>query len=436
MTIMALHVHFQRAVAALVLGAAFASGIARAQQAPAGSFLVTNVRLFDGERTLPNTHVAATSGIIRAVGGDPAAWRDLPTIDGTGLTLVPGIIDAHVHLSGTEDLRQALRFGVTTVFDMASIAVFPREMAAIRARASASTDMSDVRSAGFPATSPSGHGTEYGMPIPRFSPSMDAREFVSKRRAEGSDYLKIMLNGVRSARRGVSNLDESQVRNLVDAAHAEGMLAVAHVETLQDVEIALAAGIDGLAHTWRQGGASRDVARRLAEQKVFVIPTLAVPDGFLPESRASLLADPRFQGVLTNPIKQHLGRDFVNDAPPRSGQRASVDAHLARVRSLHEAGVKLLIGSDAGSRQPTAHGIGVHREIELLAMAGLKPSEILAAATANAADAFRLADRGRIAPGLRADMILIRGDPTADVLTIRDIVRVWKSGVEVDRAAR
>jgi imidazolonepropionase-like amidohydrolase len=169
---------------------------------------------------------------------------------------------------------------------------------------------------------------------------------------------------------------------------------------------------------------------------VFVIPTLAVPDGFLPESRASLLADPRFQGVLTNPIKQHLGRDFVNDAPPRSGQRASVDAHLARVRSLHEAGVKLLIGSDAGSRQPTAHGIGVHREIELLAMAGLKPSEILAAATANAADAFRLADRGRIAPGLRADMILIRGDPTADVLTIRDIVRVWKSGVEVDRAAR
>jgi imidazolonepropionase-like amidohydrolase len=63
----------------------------------------------------------------------------------------------------------------------------------------------------------------------------------------------------------------------------------------------------------------------------------------------------------------------------------------------------------------------------------LSSSEILAAATASTADAFRLGDRGRILPGRRADLLLIRGDPTSDVLAIRDIVRVWKSGVEVDR---
>ena len=75
----------------------------------------------------------------------------------------------------------------------------------------------------------------------------------------------------------------------------------------------------------------------------------------------------------------------------------------------------------------------MHRELELLGKAGLRSAEILAAATAHAAEAFRLADRGRILPGLRADMLMVRGDPTADILAVRDIVRVWKTGVEVVR---
>ena len=92
------------------------------------------------------------------------------------------------------------------------------------------------------------------------------------------------------------------------------------------------------------------------------------------------------------------------------------------------------MGSDDASSSNTAgHGIGVHHEIKLFRTAGLGPSEILAAATASTADAFRLSDRWRILSGRRADLLLVRGDPTGDVLAIRDIVRVWKAGVEVDR---
>lgn len=263
-----------------------------------------------------------------------------------------------------------------------------------------------------------------------------ASEFVAMRRTEGSDYLKIMLNGVRAAAEThVTNLDEAQVRALVEAAHAAGMLAVAHVESLDDVNIALAAGIDGLMHVWRRGGANPDVARRLAERKVFVVPTLLLPEAFLPESRASLLADPRFQSVLPTPIKEYLSRSYALPGGSPEGLRAIVDAQVAAVRGLHQAGVTLLVGSDPSPRLPTSHGISMHRELELLGKAGLRPSEILAAATADAAEAFRLVDRGRILPGLRADMLLIRGDPTADILAVRDIVRVWKTGVEVDRTA-
>jgi imidazolonepropionase-like amidohydrolase len=416
----------------LIRALALAALLAAAPRAGA-DFLIANVAVFDGERVRPATQVAVTEGVIRYVGRDAAAWQHLPRIDGAGHTLLPGLIDAHVHVQDPEDLRQALRFGVTTTLDMASIGFSPAAMGALRTRANAADDLADLRAAGYPATSPSGHGTEYGVAIPHVTATTDLAAFVAERKAEGSDYLKIMRNGVRSFRGGASNLDAGQVGGLVAAAHAQGMLAVAHVETLRDVEVALEAGIDGLAHSWRQGAPSADLARRLAGRNVFVIATLAVPDGFLRESREALLADPRFQDSITDAIRQHLRRDFRSPVPPSIGQRASMDAHLARVRVLHEAGVRLLAGSDAGRGQPTAHGIGLHRELELLVQAGLAPQEALAAATANVAGAFGLADRGRIAPGLRADLVLVRGDPTVDLLAVRDIARVWKRGVEVER---
>jgi imidazolonepropionase-like amidohydrolase len=397
-------------------------------------FLVTNVRVFDGNATMPNTHVAVTGGIIRAIGGDLAAWRSLPTIDGTDSTLVPGLIDAHVHVRQAAELQQALRFGVTTVLDMGTVGITPNEMFAIRAEANVATDRADIRSAGYPATAPGGHFTEYGVFMPVVSTVNGAKETVSMRREQGSDYLKIVLNGVRSPNPGVRNLDEPRVRALVEAAHEAGMLTVAHIESLDDVNIALETGVDGLAHVWRRGGPSPDVARRLVERKIFVVATLAVSEGFLLENRESLLADPRFQNVLTDPIKEHLRRSFRSDTPlPRSQRQTSFDAQVAAVQGLHEAGVRILTGSDSSVANPTSHGISLHRELELLTKAGMSPSEVLAAATANAADAYRLDDRGRILPGRRADMLLVRGDPTADVFALRDIVRIWKNGVEVDR---
>jgi imidazolonepropionase-like amidohydrolase len=439
-------------LAALAVHAAFAQ-----------DFVVTNVRVFDGRDVVPATRVVVAGGVIRAVGDEAAVAKDVHAIDGTGLTLVPGLIDAHVHVRNVGELRQALRFGVTTVLDMATVAVTPQQMTELRAIANASSDMADMRSAGYPATSPGGHMTEFGVFIPTVMKATNVAEFVSMRREEGSDYLKIVLNGAREDASRVTNLDESSVKALVEAAHAKGMLAVAHVETLEDVSIALAAGMDGLMHVWRRGGADAEVAHRLAQRNVFVVPTLAVPDSLRPEARAELLSDPRFRNLISDAIRTHLsgsasspsrrevraavrssdGASMSNPELRREQGAARVERELRRPRnggqveavtSLNTAGVRLLVGSDAPGAPgaPVAHGIGTHREIELLARAGLAPTEVLAAATANAADAFRLHDRGRILPGRRADMLLVRGDPTRDLLAIRDIVRVWKGGVEHD----
>ena len=105
-------------VVCVVVTAFLVSDRAHAQQKVTNDFLVTRVRVFDGAKTLQNTQVAVTGGIVRVVGEDLASWRHLPAIDGSGSTLVPGLIDAHAHVADTGDLRQALRFGVTTVLEM------------------------------------------------------------------------------------------------------------------------------------------------------------------------------------------------------------------------------------------------------------------------------------------------------------------------------
>jgi imidazolonepropionase-like amidohydrolase len=96
--------------------------------------------------------------------------------------------------------------------------------------------------------------------------------------------------------------------------------------------------------------------------------------------------------------------------------------------------VTVLAGTDV-TNAGTAHGVSIHRELELLVRAGLTPTEALVAATSGPADRFGLDGRGRIRPGLRADMLLVRGDPTADILATRDIVAVIRGGIILDREA-
>ena len=105
------------------------------------------------------------------------------------------------------------------------------------------------------------------------------------------------------------------------------------------------------------------------------------------------------------------------------------------VQALHRAGATILAGTDANS-DPTApntieHGAALHEELLLLVRAGLSPIEALNAATRSAADIFELTDRGRIDIGLRADLLLVEGDPTTDILATQNIKAVWIAGEEV-----
>jgi len=425
---------------AVLVALASERALPSAQSDSAASFRVTSVRVFDGERVHQDTQVAVEGGLIRAVGRDLTRWRHLPVVDGTGATLMPGLIDAHVHVREANELRQALRFGVTTALDLGA-AIEPDALFALRTAASSARDMADLRVAGFVATARGSQepGNLTTASTPQVATVADARQFVAMRHAEGVDHLKIILRGRQSANTGVPNLDAPRVKALIETAHANGLLAVAHVETLDDVRIALSSGVDGVVHVWRSEGANPEMARRIVERGVFVMPVIVGPDSFLPEGRATLLAETRFQSILSKSIREHLSLDRSFPGIPITAaslevRRANLEAQLAAVRSLREARAKFIVGSDASGISPVDFGISIHRELELLKDAGLSPPEVLAAVTANTANAFRLRDRGRVAPGLRADLLLVRGDPTADILATREILRVWKAGVEVDKS--
>ena len=104
------------------------------------------------------------------------------------------------------------------------------------------------------------------------------------------------------------------------------------------------------------------------------------------------------------------------------------------VRRLADAGVTLLAGMDAPN-PGTVFGASLHRELELLVRCGISPAQALAAATAEPARVFGLADRGRVAAGQRADLVLVSGDPLTDITATRAIERIWRGGIACDRRA-
>jgi imidazolonepropionase-like amidohydrolase len=400
---------------------------------PSGTFAVTGVRVFDGERVLARADVLVEDGRIAAVGPELELGAGVARVDGAGRTLLPGLVDAHVHAMG-DGLEQALRFGVTTVLDMFAD---PAWAAGVRERQAADGNpgAADLLSAGFLATAPGGHGTQFGLAVPTLDAGTDADAWVAARLAEGSDYVKIVVEDGRTLGRELPTLSAAQVAALADAAHRRGILAVAHVGSGDEAAAVLDAGVDGLVHLFVDRAPDAGLARRAAAAGAFAVPTLTVLESLTGGGGGAALADdPRLAGRLTAAQRNGLRRTFPMHAHGGGAAGAALAHALETVRLLHAAGVPILAGSDAPN-PGTAHGASLHRELELLVQAGLTPAEALAAATSAPARAFRLADRGRIAPGLRADLVLVDGDPTADVTATRALVAVWKRGEAAALAA-
>lgn len=388
-----------------------------------------HVRIFDGTKILPHDTLVMQGGAITAIGDTIIIPPDAEIIDGTGQTLLPGLIDAHTHIIFGTALKQALIFGVTTELDMFTDYRVIQSLKQQQETSTGST-IAGLRSAGILATAPGGHGTEYGLPIPTLTKPEEAEAFVEARLAEGSDYIKIVYDDGSTFGFTTPTLDKATMAALVEAAHKHGKLAIVHIMSYAQAHDALEVGADALAHLFVDRSPDEDFGHFVAEKHAFVIPTLTVLESVcgIPTG-TSLATNSHLQPYLSKEDKAYLQRPF-----PGLAANASQHYTVAEetVRQLKTAEVPILAGTDAPN-PGTLHGASIHRELELLVQAGLTPTEALAAATSVPATIFGLADRGTLAPGLRADILLVQGDPTQAITATRAITGIWKEGVRLNR---
>jgi imidazolonepropionase-like amidohydrolase len=373
--------------------------------------------LVDGERIAE----------VRRSGALPVAPDDVVVVDG-GRTLLPGLIDAHAHYTfdPTEGSLQAisrrtdeailaaaerhaalaLRAGVTTARGAGSIRGL--ELTLRDRIAAGATPGPRILAAGLAVGAPDGHGVAFAVGARGAADLADATRRVVD---TGADVVKVVASeaamltttGHESPREvfGRPELALDELVAIVETAHAAGRRVMAHAQDGESVRRCVAAGVDSVEHAWLADPADLG---GMAAAGTYLVPTLVVTDvnrtldGLTPAQRAR--------------------QDLIERR-----HRAATEAAIAR-------GIPVATGTDTGEVGVTADM--VVREIALLVAHGATPMAAIHTATSGAARLLGLdAEVGTVRPGMRADLLLIGGDPLADPSALAAPVGVWKAGVRV-----
>jgi imidazolonepropionase-like amidohydrolase len=415
--------------ATLVFAAVSLDSPASVGQAPGSKItVIKNVRVFDGEKVIPEATVVISGRTVAAVGPGLPVPPEAEIVDGAGKTLLPGLIDSHVHIWSEDGLRQAAVFGVTVLVDMFTSVEFVSGVK--KAQETGPRSMAYLVSSRTVATAPGGHCTEYGLKIPTISGPDEAQAFVDARIAEGSDFIKIIYDDGKTYGFTLPTISRETMAAVIAAAHARNKLAVVHAASLRACREALEAGADVLAHLHFDDAIDPEFGKLATSKKAFVIPTFSV--------LASMNGSPDPAGVAEDAaLAPYLRDEDFQMLRQKSAIKTAPGAYAAAektMKQLRDAGVPILAGTDT-SNPGTAFGAALHGEMELLVRAGMTPLEVLTSATSLPADVFGLGGMGRVKPGGRADLVLVEGDPLTDIKATRFIAAVWKDGARIDRAA-
>ena len=419
--------------------------------------LFEDVSVFDGVGLLHHRDVLVTGSAVTEVG--PAGTVDAPpqalVLDGIGRTLLPGLIDAHVHLFSAGEkqgpppepsaIGEAFLFaGVTSVLvaagfgEAARLDEQRREGEALAPR---------LFTAGPGLSAPDGHP----IPLLRAMLPWPARWFATRSvvtaadsaeararvadiiTTDNPDFVKIVYDDLPP---GSPHLSQSALRGAIAEATARGVRSLVHATTPDDVMEVLAAGAALLAHIPQRGVLTDDQAAHLAASGVPFVTTarLVSASHDLARQGATLLEQQMYGPWLLQPWLDEPRWDlpgFSEEIDRRATEVAADTA--ANVRKLLTAGVLLFVGTDSG-----VHGVfpgaSLHLEMRLLVELGMSPLDVLRAATSAPAAFLDPSGRiGTIAVGQRADLLLVRGDPTEEIADLAAIEEVFLGGVRLRR---
>lgn len=356
------------------------------------SFVINNVRLFNGETVQQNMSVLVENGRIAKISSVKIDNDSI--IDGTGKTLLPAMTNSHVHVWSAFSLLQAAQAGVLNLLDMHAMEMVIPQLKALRS----STNYADYYCAGAAATVPKGHGTQYGFPTPTLTKPEEAKAFVTARIAAGAHYIKIIKEPWKST------LNDSTVAAIIKEAHKQDRKAVVHISKVKDGYQILKAKADGLVHIWDDKTLSNKELNDLKDEKFFVVPTL-----------------------LTI---QNIGKMYSKKSPEKLQEKMKMVKN--EVKRLYDIGVPILAGTDPPNAKIN-YGNDLFKELILLQEAGIPILEVLKSATSLPAIHFNLKEKGFIKEGYRADLVLVDGNPTENLNDLNNKKRVFKLGKEVSQ---
>jgi imidazolonepropionase-like amidohydrolase len=365
----------------------------------------------DGSPPIDNAALVVEGARIAAAGraADVRVPAGAARVSLAGKTVIPTLIDTHVHLSTSReglvrDLKRRAYFGVSAALSLGTDNLELLEM-----RGEAQPGAARFLSAGRGITR-----KEPLRPTFQIDTEAEARKAVQDNAARKVDFIKIWVDD----RNGkVQKITPEQYAAIIDEAHKHGLRVTAHIFNLEDAKGLIRAGIDAFAHGVRDKDIDDELVAMFRERPGLVL-TPNLPD----------------RGVRTDlswlrpglPAEEFARLEAANTDRPQAQAFHAIQArNLAR---LNAAGVRITLGTD-GNRP-----WGPHEEMEDMVAAGMTPMQVIVAATRNSAEFLNLADAGTLQAGNSADFIVLDANPLDDIANTRRISAVYLRGAAVDRS--
>ncbi len=413
--------------------------------------------MFDGFGGPVREHVTVVlaQGLIRQIcfANQPCAVpQDAAEVKGLrGATVMPGLISAHTHLALLDaqgqfspaaytevdvaaQLQQDERYGITTVVSLG----MNRDLVwslRDRQRAGAlggATFYTVGRGIGVPnGYPPNSAGPDQ---LDRPASAAEAKADVDRAADHHADLIKIWID---SNHGKFPEMSDAVVRAVIAEAHARGLRVAAHIYALEDARRVVKEGVDILAHSVRDAPVDPDFIALLKAKGTWYIPTLTVDESFfIFADQPELLSDPLLKAALPASqlavLQSADYRNRIESDPATVQHRKDFAIASQNLKRLYDAGVKIGFGTDAGATLARVPGYAEHRELGLMVRAGLTPAQALACATSHNGEMLGL-NTGVLKVGDKADLLVITGDPTADIAAVNHIMAVYHAGMSVGR---
>jgi imidazolonepropionase-like amidohydrolase len=424
-----------------------------ATAAEAQTTVLRNARVIDGTGGAPldNATIVIRDGRIVSVG--PSANTPVPDgaeiVDYRGKTIIPGLISAHSHVgifvglkaaaenynreSILRQLRQLEAYGVTTVMSLGLNGPLFYEL------------RPELHAGNVPGAdlfgADRGIGVVGGQPSAAVVPVADnqvarpdgtdaARLAIREMAARKADMVKIWLDDASGAL--PTKVKPEVYSAVIDEAHKHGLRVAAHIYDLDDAKAIVRADVDIIAHGVRDKPVDTEFIDMMKGRSLWYIATIVLDyTNFAFADQPPWMREPFFQRALHPAVRTLLDdpayRERTLGLPATAKNRAAVATNKQNLKTLHDAGVQIALGSDSGVglRIP---GVAEHLELMLMVEAGLTPMQAITIATSKSAAALKLDDRGILAAGKLADLVVLDADPSSEIANTKKIHAVWHRG--------